>query len=98
MAVSKATAMPVRRKNQLVPEHLVSQEEHSILHILIGTGQLHFNKSLVVNTLNFHNLMPDFILLLLESFSYKFQEYKGQQQIALVGYRQGHQFSVRAGA
>ena len=67
------------RKNKLVPERLICQEEHAVLHILIGTGQLHFNKSLVVNALNLHNLVPDFILLLLEPFPYEFQEHKSQQ-------------------
>ena len=55
--------------------------KHSVLHILIGTGQLHFNKSLVVNALNLYNLMPDFILLLLEAFPDEFQKHKSQQQI-----------------
>jgi len=74
------------RKNQLVPKCFVSQEKHSVLHILIGTGQLHFNKSHVVNALNLYYLMPDFILLLLEAFPDEFQKHKSQQQIALVGH------------
>ena len=72
-----------RSQNQVVPESLFTQEEYTILQIVLRTLQLHLDETLIINALlleSFTNLL----LLLLESLTNKFQEYQCQQQVTLI--------------
>ena len=72
-----------RSQNQVVPERLFTQEEYTILQIVLRTLQLHLNESLIINALLLE-VLTNLLLLILEALTNKFQEYQCQQQVALI--------------